>query len=231
MDQAKAIEDRWQAYTCLKLEDASYKRMWIRDVNNYIAEDTKGKLKQKGAYWHPDPLDYANSISKASPPCWYKDLGNIVAIRAANAAMVYGIDPETFIRSHCDPFDFMCRIKVDRASKLLLGGSPVQSTTRYYVAREGAQMVKISPPPAGHAVGQWKRAPRVSKAEYDRVMVETGGQWDDRVCTKAKTKYTDVTTAIEAGWKIAECNDARNFRFDNVNYDYYVAEAKKLIIV
>lgn len=230
LEAAKQVEDAWQSYTQLKLEDAAYSRMWIRDVNNYVAEDTKGKLKQKGAYWHPDPLDYANSISTASPPCWYKDLGNIVSTRAAIAAMVHGVDPETFIRCHSDPFDFMCRVKVDRSCELLLGGQPIQRTTRYYVAREGAPLVKVAPPPAGHKLGEWKRAPRVSKAEYDRVMAETGGEWDERVCTKAKTKYDNVTTAIQAGWLIAECNDARSFSFANVNYDWYVAEAKKLII-
>jgi hypothetical protein len=235
--QAAAICRQWEAFTCLKLEDADYSRMWIRDVNNYIAEpvtpfgqNEPPHYKQKGAYWHPDPFNYAESISKASPPCWYKDLGNIVSIRAANAAMIHGIDPAVYIRAHTDPFDFMCRVKVDRASKLYLGGVPIQSTTRYYVATNGAPMIKISPPPAGHAIGQWKRAPRVSKAEYDRVMAETGGQWDERVCTKAKTKYDNVTTAIQAGWQIAECNDTRSFRFDNVNYDYYIAEARKLII-
>lgn len=32
------VEQAWQDYTLLTLEDAWYSRMWIRDVNNYIAE-------------------------------------------------------------------------------------------------------------------------------------------------------------------------------------------------
>ncbi len=36
--QALDIEKQWEAYTCLKLESCFYSRMWIRDVNNYIAE-------------------------------------------------------------------------------------------------------------------------------------------------------------------------------------------------
>jgi len=35
---AQSVEKRWEEYTCLVLEDAHYSRMWIRDVNNYIAE-------------------------------------------------------------------------------------------------------------------------------------------------------------------------------------------------
>lgn len=188
------------------------------------------KYKLKGAYWHPDPLDYANSIGTSSPPAWHKDLGNIISIRAANAAMIHGVDPEIYIRAHTDPFDFMCRIKVDRSSRLMLGDQRIQSTTRYYVSTDGQPMSKISPPPVGEVLGSWKRAPRITKLEYDRVMAETKGEWDARVCTASKSVYTDRITAIQAGWKITECNNASHFSFDNVNYDYYVQEAKKLII-
>lgn len=227
---AQAYEKQWETYTKLTLEDASYSRMWIRDVNNYVAEYTNGKLKQKGAYWHPDPRDYFNSISTASPPCWYKDLGNIVSTRAAIAAMVQGVDPELFIRCHTDPFDFMMRVKVDRSSRLMLGDAEIQRTTRYYVARDGLAMVKISPPPVGCTPGAYKKANGVTMQQYVSVMNETRGEWDERVCTKNRSKYEDRRTAIQAGWKVAECNDVRNFQFDNLNYDWYVQEAKKLII-
>jgi hypothetical protein len=230
IDQAKQIEDWWQSYTLLKLEYAEYTGMWIRDVNNYIAQDVKGKLKLKGAYWHPDPLDYANSISTASPPCWYKDLGNIVSIRAAVAAMVYGIDPATFIKAHTDPFDFMCRVRANRGSRLIFGDEPIQGTTRYYVAKQGQTLKKVNQPPAGYQIGQWKKAPKVTDFEYAQVMRETGGQWDERVCTKNRSQYGETITNIEAGWLVQECNDVSKFSFDNVNYDWYLAETLKLII-
>lgn len=227
---AKQIEQRWEDYTKLVLEDAEYSRMWIRDVNNYVAEDVSGKLKQKGAYWHPDPLNYAESISLASPPSWHKDLGNIASIRAAVAAMVYGVDPEIWLRSHTDPFDFMIRAKVDRSSKLMLGDQQIQSTSRYFVTHDGQPLMKISPPVAGGVVGQYKRANGVTKAEYDRVMHETKGEWDERVCTKNRSKYTTRQMAFQAGWLVTECNDASSFDFTRLNYDFYVQEAKKLII-
>lgn len=226
----KAIEDWWQSYTLLTLEYAKYKGMWIRDVNNYIALDTKGKLKQKGAYWHPDPLDYANSISTASPPCWYKDLSNIVSIRAAIAAMIHNIDPATFIRTHTDPFDFLCRVKTTRGAQLMWGGDPIQGTTRYFVAREGKPLSKVNPPPAGYTVGMWKKAPKVTDFEYAQVMKETGGEWDARVCTKNRSQYGETVTNIEAGYMVQVCNDMKHFSFDNVNYDWYLNEALKLII-
>lgn len=186
------------------------------------------KYKLKGCFWTPDPQNYADSISESQPPAWHKDLGNCISIRAAVAAMVHGVDPEIFIRSHTDKFDFMCRAKVDRGSKLYLGDCELQRTSRYYVAINGAPLRKISPP-AG-PIGKFKRANGISEANYLRAMNANDWQHDPTVCTKNKSKYEDRVTAFEAGWNIAECNNADDFRFDNIAYDYYVSEARKLII-
>ncbi len=230
--QAAQICSAWETYTKLTLESVNYSDMWIRDVNNYIARDTEGKLKQKGAYWHPEAGErYFDSISEAQPPAWHKDLGNCVSIKAAVAAMVKGIDPELFIKMHTDKFDFMCRIKVDRADVLTHGGREIQRTSRYYVAKHGAPLIKTSPPPAGYSIGEFKRASKVTDLEYQRVMQEIGpGKWDVRIHTKNQSRYELRETAIQAGWNVAICNDASDFDFGNVNYDWYLQEARKLII-
>jgi hypothetical protein len=229
---AAEVCKRWQEYTLLTLEDANYKRMWIRDVNNYVAESMDGTLKQKGAYWHPGVGDkYAETISEAQPPAWHKDFNPVVVPKAAVAAMVYGIDVATFIQCHADPFDFMCRVKVDRASMLMLGQRELQRTTRYYVAIKGESLAKISPPPKGSKIGDFKRKPKITDAEYNRVMSEIGpGVWDARIHTGNKSRHEMREMSIQAGWKIAECNDARNFDFANLDRSFYVQEAQKLII-
>lgn len=227
--QAASLCQHWEKFTLLTLESVNYKRMWIRDVNNYVAESMDGTLKQKGAYWHPASGDkYADSISESQPPAWHKDLGNCVSIKAAVAAMVHGIDPALFIAAHTDAFDFMCRVKADRSSKLVLGTQAVQNTTRYYVAKQGAPLVKISPPTG--PLGQYKKKNGVSDYEYNRIMKETNGAWNERVCTGNKSKYELRETAIQAGWNVAECNDAAKFDWCNVAYEWYVQEARKLII-
>ena len=203
-----------------------------RDADVSVLEILDGKFKLKGAYWTPDadPAKYADSISNASPPSWHKDLSNLVSIRAAVAAMTKGIDPEQFIRQHSDPFDFMCRAKASGGAYLLHGDRRVQSTFRYYVSTDGAPLVKMQPPSGGHVVGEWKRAPKITKAEYDRVMRETGGEWDERVCTKAKSRYEVQKIGIESGWLVRDVCDASAFSFNDVDYAWYVAEARKLII-
>lgn len=231
---AAAICKEWEKLTALTLEDANYSRMFIRDVNSYIAESKDGSLKLKGAYWSPDPLDYVGSISSAQPPAWHKDLGNVVSVRAAVAAMTHGVDPATFIRLSTNPYDFMCRIKVGRNDVLRHGGQPVQRNTRYYVATTGAELVKHAPPTG--VPGAYKKKNRVSQALYDRVMQETGGRWDSRVNTgkankpETQGRYTERTTNIQAGHKVVVCNDVADFDFSTVNYDWYINEARKLII-
>lgn len=226
--QAAAICREWEKLTALVLEDTNYSRMWIRDVNNYIAESADGSLKLKGAYWSPDPLDYAGSISAAQPAAWHKDLGNVVSIRAAVAAMVHGVDPEIFIRLTTNPYDFMCRVKVQRSNQLFWGGEQIQRNSRYYVSTDGRPLNKIAPPTG--VEGSFKKANGVSEYEYSRVMAETGGQWDVRVCTKNKSRYEAVNTSIQAGHKVTVCNDVTDFDFATVNYDWYINEARKLII-
>lgn len=230
---AAAVCKAWEQITRLTLEDTNYKRMWIRDVNNYIAESFDGSLKLKGAYWSPDPLEYAKSISNQQPPAWHRDLGNVVTIRAAVAAMVYDVNPEHFIRACRNPYDFMCRIKVNRSDKLIYkcpawGDLEQQKNTRYYITKDGGELIKYSPPTG--PLGTYKKASGIADAEYARVMVETGGQWDERVCTKNKSVHVERLTNVQAGYKVNICNNVSDFRFETINYDYYINEAKKLII-
>lgn len=131
----------WQDYTCLGLEFADYTKMIIRDVNNYIAVYDSGKVKRKGAY------EYKRQ--------WHQDQSALIVPMAAEAALVYGMDGEEFIRQHDDRFDFCLRAKIPRSSKLVLVGSDgneikQQNMTRYYVSQSGGKLVKLMPPINGN---------------------------------------------------------------------------------
>lgn len=218
----------WEGITRLTLEDVNYKRMWLRDVNNYIAEGLDGTLKLKGAYWYPDPLDYHGSVGSAQPPAWHKNMSNTVSIQAAVAHMVHSVDIETFIRMSRNPFDFLYAVKIKRSDKLMWGEQEIQRTSRFYVSKKGEPLTKFAPPKG--VQGGYKKANGVSDAEYECVMRETGGQWDERVCTKNKSKYDTREGAIIAGQKVSIANDIRQFDFNNINHAWYVAEAVKLVI-
>jgi hypothetical protein len=224
MQHAEIIRDIWMRRTRLVLEEVLYSRMWIRDVNNYVAESTKGEVKMKGAYWYPK--SFPDDISYCSPPAWHKDYSAQIVIMAAVAHMVEGVDIEKYIDAHRDPFDFMCRAKVDRSSRLMIGDQEQQRICRYYIAHNGGPMRKISPPTG--EPGTWKRKSGISDIEWSRR--PTDGTWSELVHTKNQSKYETREMAIEAGHMVAECNVASKFDFANLNYQFYVDAAKKLVI-
>lgn len=219
---------QWEQLTGLQLEEVRYSKMYIRDVNNYIAVGVDGSCKLKGAYWTPDALRYHQSIAESQPPAWHKNFSNVVSTRAAVANMIEGIDISTYIHSCCNPYDFCCSVKATGSSQLMWGNQPVQKNTRYYIAKEGSYLTKHMPPVG--PIGCYKRKNGVTEQEYNRVMAETGGEWDERVCTGNKSKYEERITGLAAGYKVDVVNDIANFKWNNVNYDWYIEEAEKLII-
>lgn len=230
----------WENYTCLELESVEYNRMFIRDVNNYIGEYVDGGVKRKGAY------EYKLT--------WSQNHSALVVPKAAEAALVHGKDIREFIINHDDIFDFMLRTKVGRSDKLILtnaesviAGKPIelQKITRYYVSNDGGALTKISPPTKGYQVGQWKRATKLTDQFYKSVIKELRNQdhsarlpadldslglpWDENINTKNRSKYEERKTNINSGYLITPCNDIKQARRDNINFEYYIAEAEKLV--
>lgn len=229
IERAEYVQKMWERFTRLTLEGAHYSRMWIRDVNNYVGEFTDGKLKQKGAYWFP--RKWPDDISNSSPPAWHKDYSAQVSIKAAVEHMVTGVAISDFIYGHAEPFDFMCRAKVDRSSRLMMGEREVQRITRYYVTTNGDAMRKVSPPTKGNRVGDWKRRNGLSDFEYQSIAATVpAGQWDGRIHTKNKSLYEIRETSIESGYRVTECNVASTFDFENLNYQFYIDRATKLVV-
>jgi hypothetical protein len=125
----------------------------------------------------------------------------------------------------------MCRAKVDRSSRLMIGETEVQRTTRYFVSTNGGDMKKISPPAKGAKVGTYKRRNGISDFEYESIVAGLPPDThDERVHTKNKSRYEIREMSIEAGFKVTECNVASRFDFQNLNYEYYVDKARKLVI-
>jgi hypothetical protein len=147
------VRSAWESRTGLELEEAVYRLMAIRDVNNYIAVSDKGKTKRKGAY------EWA--------ALWHQNASALVVPKVAEKVLVEGAPIRETIENWPDKMDFMLRIKVPRTSHLLWGDEKVQNTTRYYVAKGGRPLTKVMPPLKG-------------KTEWRRIGVESG--WQVQVC-------------------------------------------------
>lgn len=230
MDHMRSVCQWWQGVTGLELEEALYSRMFIRDVNNYIAQYENGKVKRKGAY------EYKMQ--------WHQDPSTLIVAKAAEQAMVYAKCPVEFITSHRDPFDFMLRAKVPRNSSLVLRfpetgeERKLQGTTRLFVSYSGGQAVKVSPPTG--QPGTWKRKAKVPDRVFDQVMREIAGQpglldaagtpWDARIHTGNQSKHDTRDLSICAGWRVSECADADDFDWLDLDYRYYINETNKLLL-
>lgn len=227
LDHMRTVCGWWQQLTGLQLEEALYSRMFIRDVNNYIAEYEGGKLKRKGAYEY--------NVN------WHQDPSALVVAKAAEAALVRGECPAAFIVAHTDPFDFMLRVKVGRSDRLVMrypwGDDELQRTTRVFAALNGGRLYKQMPPK--EQPGTWKRKAKVPDHTYRAVMAEikggrgeldaAGTPWDPRIHTGNQSRHELREMSIRSGWLMRECADAKHFDWDDLDHGYYVAEALKLI--
>lgn len=230
-DHTMALCRWWEQLTKLELEDVDYKAMYIRDVNNYIAEKLKdGELKCKGAY----------EYELAENGLWNKNFSALVVSKAAEAALVRGENIEDFIRGHKNKLDFCLRTKVRRSDQLVIeydDGRPrqeLQRITRYYAANEGGRFYKIMPPTPAQ-VEKWKHGDHYQHKNSGKYEVKNAGQKPSSGMfelvppEKRAPNPPDRRTGIDVEYVVAECNNIDDFDWDNLNFDYYINEAKKLV--
>ncbi len=180
----------WEGVTHLELEYANYNRMFIRDVNHYLAEYVDGSLKRKGAYQTEEP-------GKRRPLGWHQDMGAMIVPQAAEAALVNGVDIASFIIGHSDPFDFMRCTKIKGRDRLELDGVPHQKNTRYYYSKKGgAEFMKIMPPLAR----QLKINPQ---APNRRITVGGTVGW---IVTECNNMDTFDMSNLDVSWYIEEAH-------------------------
>lgn len=246
LDHTRAVCRWWEGLTNLELEEVLYNRMFIRDVNSYMAEKQDGKLKRIGAYAHETAED--NPGTRELPH--HKDWSARIVAKAAEAALVRGEDIREFITHYDDIFDFFLRTKVPRNSTLEWGGEQVSNIVRYYISVDGKPLEKVMPP--NGPSGAYKRANKLTDAFYNGVINEIGlGVWDERVHTKNKSVYGERRSGINTGWKVELCNSIPALITDpdyidrkgcdggdiadhqawwnSINFEWYIQEVEKLV--
>jgi hypothetical protein len=149
----KMVCEHWEKLTKLRLEQMTYQRMCIRDVNNYIGQYYDGKVKRKGAYEHD--LE------------WHQNHSALVVPKVAEKVLLEGAPIRETVEQWPEMMDFMLRTKVPRSSFLTCGDERIQNITRYYIAKGGGHLFKWMPPLKG-------------KEEWRRIGVESG--WGVQVC-------------------------------------------------
>lgn len=140
-----AVVEGWEQVTKLKMEQVEYSRMFIRDVNSYIAETVTGKRKLKGAYMYDRG--------------WHQDHSALVVAKVAEKVLLDGAPIRETVENWPDIMDFMMRIKVPRNSHLTLevdgNQLPLQRITRYLVSKSGGSLFKWLAPLKGKT--DWRK--------------------------------------------------------------------------
>ena len=227
LEHTLKIIEWWEGFTKLELEEVYYSRMFIKDVNNYIAIKEDGKVKRIGAYAY-ETAD-TNPGTRELP--WHKDWSFRIVPIAAEAVLVKGVNLREFIQAHSDIYDFFGRTKVPRSSQLVHGGERVPNIVRYYISTDGRPLEKVMP--ANGPVGGYKRANKLTDIFYGVVMREIGpGVWDERIHTKNRSVHAERRIGINTGWNVTLCNNLNELPSeldDNIDYEFYIKETEKLI--
>jgi len=147
------IVSEWEQLTNLKMEKNTYSKMFIRDVNNYIAVYENGKVKRKGAYEYDQD--------------WHQNHGGLIIAKVTEQVLVHGAPIRETMEQWPDIMDFMLRTKVPRSSYLQWGEDQAQNISRYYIAKGGKSLFKWMPPLKG-------------KTEWRKIAVESG--WAVQIC-------------------------------------------------
>lgn len=131
----KQISEEMTALTGLYIEDNYYKKIVIRDVNNYAAQYESGDIKYKGCF----------EIDKE----FHKDPSMRIVPIALSKYFFNEIPVEETIKSHKDIYDFCMLLKLNSKFK---GEArrydekiELSKTTRYYISNKGYNLVKIDP--------------------------------------------------------------------------------------
>jgi hypothetical protein len=133
----------WEKLTQLALEHDQYSKMVIRDVNNYMAITTKGKVKCKGAFEWED-------LSKKKVATFHKNKSFLIIPKAIYAWFVHGTKPEDFLDANTDIYDYCAGVKAkggwhfeERYIKDgLVVNNKLQKIVRYYISNTGSKIVK-----------------------------------------------------------------------------------------
>jgi hypothetical protein len=216
IDEVEKINEEWEKIAGLQLERADYSKMFVRDCNNYIGLYTDGKMKRKGVYEYERELHQNHS--------------SLIVQKAVEAHLVEGKNIEDFIKNHDNMFDFFLRTNVPRSSRLLIEYDdyvePSQNVSRYYMSKDGGNLVKIMP-----ALKQTKSVEDYRAAARTPAQIRDFNIMLDRR-TKLGIADRERIININDGEKVQVVNDIIvdiNIIRDYINYEWYIQEAYKLV--
>jgi len=123
-----AVMSAWERGTGMQLERTEFAKVCRRDVNNYVALATDGKLKTKGVF---------NADSG-------KGDGAVIR-KAAIAYLLHGTDPAQTVANETDPTAFLFYQRAKNGGDLWYGETLIGKTARWYASTVAVPIRRKNP--------------------------------------------------------------------------------------
>lgn len=187
-DAVKNICLAWEHKTGMILEYAEYKKMVIRDVNNYLAVTTDGYVKPKGCF--------EITPTQNGAVAYNKNWSMRVVPKAIHAHYLEGIGIADFIRKHENIYDFGIGFRARKDWHIVYthikGNNKIrdrqQRTIRYYVSTSGGSLTKQHQD--GRVISlESGRSVKMFNTYYDAPIQEYGIDYNYYITEANKIKY------------------------------------------
>ncbi len=133
LKNVQTVVTAWEAQTSLCLEYNEYKKMFIRDVNSYIAVNNEGGIKRVGAY--------------KSKRDWKANHNALCVSIASEDYLLNGTDIKASLEALAasEPHSFCLLTNIPRNGRGECGGEPIPNLSRYYISNSGGELHKFLP--------------------------------------------------------------------------------------
>lgn len=242
------IWKEWEAKTRMELEADHFKKCFIRDVNNFVNIKTSGEVKVKGAY------EYTGYIEKYGEFCLDGSFDKPIVAFAAVKYLVDGIPLSETIHNHRDIYDFCTANKTGKqfqnqkitSDGLNINVDILQQSIRFYVSNTGAKIFKVKAKTEAELEKLVRKSGKSKLNMYSFIdpnedleylkIGEVDGKWVivnevGNLWGYEKSEYLSYNDVCK-GYHLTLFNDffdVEHFSEYNINYDYYISEAQKLI--
>ena len=128
----------WEKITNLQLEHDQYSKLFLADVNNYIAINAAGKAKCKGRF------EYENLAL-------HKNKSHLIVPKAVFNYFVNDVPPEKTLMENKNILDYCAGVKIKGDWEFQqtciinreIQRQPLQKTLRYYISNKGCKIYKV----------------------------------------------------------------------------------------
>ena len=168
-------------------------------------------VKCKGAFEYQHGMDAGAN--------WHKNQSAKIVAIAAEARIVHGTPVADTVAACDDPFRFMHTLKVQRTDRVMLGGE----LTKY-------EDTSSAPDARGRHPKRKRHVGGTEQQRTGRYYIARDGLHLWKIMKPlAKLPHHERPQSIQAGHRVAMCNDLHDFDWSRLDRGWYIRAAEELV--